>query len=84
MITLDRVARSTYDIDLLTTDRRALDRPVRATRPPKPVDIRRGDQDDPLAGVIRIAIGTDRPQISADITELAKPVQVRWAALQYD
>lgn len=55
------IARSTYDIDLLTTDLRALDPPVWVTLPAHAVDIRRGDLDDPLAGVIRIAIGTDRP-----------------------
>jgi len=55
------IARSTYDIDLLTTDLRALDPRVWVTLPADAVDIRRGDLDDPLAGVIRIAIGTDRP-----------------------
>ncbi|MEO7157874.1 MAG: hypothetical protein ABI039_09950 [Vicinamibacterales bacterium] len=55
------IARSTYDIDLLTTDLRAIDPRVWVTLPEDAVDIRRGDVDDPLAGVIRIAIGTDRP-----------------------
>ena len=55
------IARSTYDIDLLTTDLRVLDPRVWTTLPTDAVDIRRGDVDDPLAGVIRIAIGSDRP-----------------------
>jgi hypothetical protein len=55
--------RSTFDIDFLTTDRRALDeaiwKPVRDER--ARVDIRRGDPDDPLAGVVHLALsdGTD-------------------------
>lgn len=48
------VSRSTLDHDLLVTDLRALERSLwpalRAT-----VDIRLGDADDPLAGVIRIS-----------------------------
>ena len=55
------IARSTYDVDLLTTDLRVLDPRVWDTLPQDAVDIRRGDVDDPLAGVIRIAIGMDRP-----------------------
>ena len=54
------VARSTFDIDLLTTDLRVLDagawRSLAAD-----VDIRRGDFDDPLAGVVRVTIAADRP-----------------------
>ena len=54
------VARSTFDIDLLTTDQRVLDagtwRSLSAD-----VDIRRGDLDDPLAGVVRAAVADDRP-----------------------
>jgi hypothetical protein len=55
------IARSTYDIDLLTTDLRVLDPGVWDTLPPDAVDIRRGDAEDPLAGVIRISLRTDRP-----------------------
>jgi hypothetical protein len=57
------VARSTYDIDLLVADPRVLDpnlwTAVRAadTR----VDIRRGDIDDPLGGVVRIEQTSQRP-----------------------
>jgi len=57
------VARSTYDIDLITADPRALEprmwEPVRSTG--ATVDIRRGDSDDPLGGVVRFEAGTDRP-----------------------
>jgi hypothetical protein len=57
------VARSTYDIDLLTTDVRvlaaALWEPLRAAG--AGVDIRRGDLDDPLGGVIRVTAAGERP-----------------------
>jgi hypothetical protein len=57
------VARSTYDIDLLVADPRVLDPDLWAaaravdTR----VDIRRGDFDDPLGGVIRVEQASQRP-----------------------
>ena len=57
------VARSTYDIDLLTTDGRVL---VRELWTPvlehdTDVDVRRGDADDPLAGVVRVTAADERP-----------------------
>jgi hypothetical protein len=60
------VARSTYDIDLLTTDARALHddtwRALAATG--AHVEIRRGDDDDPLRGVVRV---TEDGQRSVDV-----------------
>lgn len=57
------VARSTYDIDLLTNDVRvlaaALWEPLRADG--AGVDIQRGDLDDPLGGVIRVTAAGERP-----------------------
>jgi hypothetical protein len=57
------VARSTYDVDLLTVDaavlRDTLWAPLRDAG--VSVDIRRGDADDPLAGVVRCEISGDRP-----------------------
>ena len=57
------VARSTYDIDVLTTDGRVLAvslwEPLRAAG--ADVDIRRGDFDDPLGGVIRLTAAGERP-----------------------
>lgn len=54
--------RSTFDLDLLTTDGRVLQASV--WQPLRdhgiPVVIRRGDADDPLAGVIQIGEGLDR------------------------
>jgi predicted nucleotidyltransferase len=47
------VSRSTLDQDLLVTDRRALDRDLWRTLTDVSVDVRRGDSDDPLAGVVR-------------------------------
>jgi hypothetical protein len=47
------VSRSTLDQDLLVTDRRALDPDLWRTLTDVSVDVRRGDSDDPLAGVIR-------------------------------
>ena len=57
------VARSTYDIDLLTTDARVLDRGLWTALRDQgaTVDIRRGDIDDPLGGVVRIETPRDRP-----------------------
>jgi hypothetical protein len=54
------VSRSTFDIDLLTTDHRALDRTIWAALAGD-ADVRRGDPEDPLAGVVRITIGEERP-----------------------
>lgn len=68
------IARSTYDIDLLTTDPRALDAQVWTTLPADAIDIRRGDLDDPLAGVIRIMLDADRP---IDIVVGKHPWQTR-------
>lgn len=55
--------RFTVDVDLLTTEARVLDRAVWAAieRGGAAVDPRRGDQDDPLAGVVHILLadGTD-------------------------
>ena len=52
------VSRSTFDIDLLVTDRRTLS-PQFWTLDAK-VDIRRGDEHDPLAGVIRLRAAGER------------------------
>ena len=54
------VARSTFDIDLLTVDRRALDSATWQSLGNE-ADIRRGDADDPLAGVVRVTQGADPP-----------------------
>jgi hypothetical protein len=57
------VARSTYDIDLLTTDPRTLHdatwRALAATG--AHAEIRRGDDDDPLRGVVRVTENGERP-----------------------
>lgn len=57
------VARSTYDIDLLVADARVLDRGLWAVTEAADirVDIRRGDVDDPLGGVVRIEQPSERP-----------------------
>jgi hypothetical protein len=57
------VARSTYDIDLLTTGAQALTASVweACAAEGAGIDIRRGDLDDPLAGVVRITYPNDRP-----------------------
>jgi hypothetical protein len=56
------VARSTYDIDLLATDRRVLDDGTwTELRPAATIEIRRGDLDDPLGGVTRSAFAAERP-----------------------
>jgi hypothetical protein len=57
------VARSTLDLDLLTTDRAVLRDPfwsgLRAEG--VAVEVRPGDADDPLAGVVRLEAVGDRP-----------------------
>jgi hypothetical protein len=57
------IARSTFDIDLLTTDAGVLQgewwSPLAAGD--VTVDVRRGDADDPLAGIVRIETSGDRP-----------------------
>lgn len=57
------VARSTQDLDLLSTDSRCLDdslwQPLRGDG--AAVDVRCGDVDDPLAGVVRLVRPGSRP-----------------------
>ena len=57
------IARSTYDIDLLTTDNRVLNADLWATLGAHnvSVDIRRGGADDPLGGVVRLEAPLERP-----------------------
>lgn len=54
------ISRSTFDQDLLVTDRRALDAATWAGLTDLAVDIRHGDDDDPLAGVVRVVAPGDR------------------------
>lgn len=57
------VARSTYDLDLLTADPLVLQpdlwRGLRGSG--VAVDVRRGDDEDPLGGVVRLETPGDRP-----------------------
>ena len=57
------IARSTYDIDLLTTDKRVLNAGLWAAlgAPEVLVDIRRAGADDPLGGVVRMEAPLERP-----------------------
>jgi hypothetical protein len=57
------VARSTYDIDLLTTDGRVLGASLwnDLLAHSAGVDIERGDLDDPLVGVVRVSAAGQRP-----------------------
>lgn len=57
------VARSTYDIDLLTADGRVLEPGLwqSLSSDGVRVDIRRGDADDPLGGVVRVETAGERP-----------------------
>lgn len=78
--------RSTFDLDLFTTDKRVLSEELwselRAAG--VPIDVRRGDFDDPLAGVIRIGRKPDQIDIvvgrsawERSVIERAEPIQVR-------
>lgn len=57
------VVRSSLDLDLLTLDERVLDRQFWSALVAGGVaiDVRRGDQDDPLVGVVRASAETERP-----------------------
>jgi hypothetical protein len=57
------VSRSTYDLDLLTGDARVLlpETWRRLQDAAVSVDIRRGDDEDPLGGVIRLEHADERP-----------------------
>lgn len=54
--------RSTLDLDLLTTDRRTLDESLWASldQSETKVQVRRGDSEDPLAGVVRLSAPDER------------------------
>jgi hypothetical protein len=78
------ISRATFDVDLLTTDPRALEptlwAPLQAGG--VAVDVRRGDDADPLAGVVRLArpdqrdvdVVVGRPGWQARIPERAAAV----------
>lgn len=57
------IVRSTLDLDLLTLDHRVLDQifwgPLRDAG--AGIEVRRGDVDDPLAGVVRASMPNERP-----------------------
>jgi hypothetical protein len=57
------VSRATHDIDLLTTHSRCLDPSLWAalSATGANIDIRPGDEDDPLRGVVRIKAPTEQP-----------------------
>jgi hypothetical protein len=57
------VARSTLDVDLLTTETRVLDAGMWASLQASgvTVEIRRGDQEDPLGGLVRFEATGERP-----------------------
>lgn len=55
--------RSSLDTDFLTTDRRVLSYDFWAGLPHTKIDARRGDFDDPLAGLVRIAFPHDRVDV---------------------
>jgi hypothetical protein len=79
-------ARSTIDVDFLTTDNRVLDASLWTDleRTGASVECRRGDADDPLAGVvhIRLADGTEcdlvvgRWNWEAHVVERAEPMRL--------
>ena len=55
------ISRSTYDIDLFTVDTRVLQKALwDPIRPFADVEVRRGDFDDPLKGVVWIQPPTER------------------------
>lgn len=86
------IARSTFDLDLFTTDAVALDAHTWAsvaTDSRIGLDIRRGDSDDPLAGLVRLSATGERDidvvvgryRWQADAVERAMPVETFGARL---
>lgn len=56
------LARSTYDVDLFTVDKRVLENEIwEPIRPLAYVEVRRGDLFDPLKGVVWIRPENERP-----------------------
>lgn len=56
------ISRSTLDMDVLVDDSRVLDPTMwKPLEPATSVDVRRGDHDDPLAGVARFRAPGERP-----------------------
>lgn len=84
--------RSTLDVDLLTTDLRVLDAGHWAAlaRDGAEVDARRGDQDDPLGGVVHLLLpdGTDVDLVvgkwkwEADLIERADEISIGGAPIR--
>jgi hypothetical protein len=62
-LALHGVSRSTYDLDLLAVERSCLDPEswTQLSRSGIAVEVRRGDLDDPLAGVVRFTAPAERP-----------------------
>jgi hypothetical protein len=62
-LALHGVSRSTHDLDLLATEPSCLDPAFWSplSRSGIDVDVRRGDLDDPLAGVVRFTAPAERP-----------------------
>jgi hypothetical protein len=56
------IARSTFDVDLLTTDDRVLIESLwRPLRPEISIHVQPGGDDDPLAGIVRLDKPRERP-----------------------
>lgn len=81
------VARSTFDLDLLTTSQTVLDPAAWANLAADSrahVDVRRGDADDPLAGVVRLEtpgepevdVVVGRWEWQKEVLERSRPVLV--------
>jgi hypothetical protein len=60
-LALHGVSRSTHDLDLLATDLSCLTPDLWAPFESAEVEIRKGDLDDPLAGVVRFTAPGDSP-----------------------
>jgi hypothetical protein len=78
------VARSTFDVDLFTTEPAVLDATIWAALSATPavkVDVRRGDAEDPLAGVVRIEAAGER-DVDVVVGRLAWQAEVVTRALR--
>ena len=83
------VPRSTLDVDLMVTDRAALDASIYAGVHGARIDVRRGDFEDPLAGVVRferegepdLDVVVARERFVAGALTRAEPVETQFGVL---
>lgn len=77
------VVRSTLDTDFLTTDRNVLSATFWSDLADAGVDVRKGDFDDPLAGVVRITVPNDQVDVVVAKYKWQKAVVERATEMEF-